>query len=183
MSSRKPYTRKAKRSNQPFKIRCPELLKDYLSSAKNGSIPTFKFDPPEALPTVLYTLKPECRALEGFIASDVICLDFQAVRMSPKDTKEYIMARIENGVEIVVGDSHGLFNFFGCSNSQIKARKALLVKRSVPEIEMLKDKMGDFSRLPSVGKQMKRMGLLFSTSYRIGELPIGRKSEAHPGWN
>ncbi|KAJ5052606.1 hypothetical protein J3E74DRAFT_388204, partial [Bipolaris maydis] len=54
------------------------------------------------------------------------------------------------------------YNFFGHSNSQLKSRSCFLYAASKEEISIKVEAMGDFSKLKSVGKKAKRIGLLFS---------------------
>jgi hypothetical protein len=56
------------------------------------------------------------------------------------------------------------YHFFGHSNSQLKSRSCFLYAASKDEIFAKINTMGDLSKLKSVGKKAKRIGLLFSSA-------------------
>ncbi|EUC27040.1 hypothetical protein COCCADRAFT_10243 [Bipolaris zeicola 26-R-13] len=66
------------------------------------------------------------------------------------------------------------YNFFGHSNSQLKSRSCFLYAASKEEISIKVEAMGDFSKLKSVGKKAKRIGLLFSSADIALDLPPDR---------
>jgi hypothetical protein len=66
------------------------------------------------------------------------------------------------------------YNFFGHSNSQLKSRSCFLYAASKEEISIKVEAMGDFSKLKSVGKKAKRIGLLFSNAEIALDLPPDR---------
>jgi hypothetical protein len=56
------------------------------------------------------------------------------------------------------------YHFFGHSNSQLKSRSCFSYAASKEEISAKIEAMGDLSKLKSVGKKAKRIGLLFSSA-------------------
>jgi hypothetical protein len=66
------------------------------------------------------------------------------------------------------------YHFFGHSNSQLKSRSCFLYAASKEEISAKIEAMGDLSKLKSVGKKAKRIGLLFSSAEVSLSLPPDR---------
>ncbi|KAF2026561.1 RdRP-domain-containing protein [Setomelanomma holmii] len=66
------------------------------------------------------------------------------------------------------------YHFFGHSNSQLKSRSCFLYAASKKEIAAKVEALGDLSKLKSVGKKAKRIGLLFSSAEVTLELPPDR---------
>lgn len=165
----------APKRTEPFPIIRADLLVAYNSNAKKGNIAIIKVEP-LADAALIYIKKPACRAVENFKASDVIIVDFGSVKMSPKDTEDFIMQRIESGVAITVGGSMRVFHFYGCSNSQLKEHRAYFLCRSVQEIESILKSIGEFT-MNTIGKRMKRIGLLFSASSPIQTLNLDQVGE------
>jgi hypothetical protein len=56
------------------------------------------------------------------------------------------------------------YNFYGHSNSQLKSRSCFFMAASREEISKRIEAMGDFSKMKTVGKKTKRIGLLFSSA-------------------
>ncbi|KAG5766517.1 hypothetical protein H9Q72_005445 [Fusarium xylarioides] len=56
------------------------------------------------------------------------------------------------------------YNFYGHSNTQLKSRSCFLMAATKEEISRLIEDMGDFTKMKTVGKKAKRIGLLFSSS-------------------
>jgi hypothetical protein len=56
------------------------------------------------------------------------------------------------------------YNFYGHSNTQLKSRSCFLMAATKEEISRRIGGMGDFTRMKTVGKKAKRIGLLFSSS-------------------
>jgi hypothetical protein len=63
------------------------------------------------------------------------------------------------------------YHFFGHSNSQLKTRSCFLYGAPKDVISNKVEAMGDFSKLKSVAKKAKRIGLLFSTAEMALVLP------------
>lgn len=84
---------------------------------------------------------------------------FNDVPMSK--TSEYIQRMLTAG--IVLNDI--TYRFYGHSNSQLKSRTCLLYAcASTDEITRKLASLGDFTKIMSVGKRAKRIGLLFSAA-------------------
>jgi RNA dependent RNA polymerase len=77
-----------------------------------------------------------------------------------RDSTDYIARLLKTGI-VLNGVS---YHFFGHSNSQLKARSCFMFAGSKDEISAKVEAMGDFSKLKSVGKKAKRIGLLFSSA-------------------
>ena len=56
------------------------------------------------------------------------------------------------------------YHFFGHSNSQLKSRSCFMYAASKQELSIKVEAMGDLSKIKSVGKKAKRIGLLFSSA-------------------
>ncbi|KAF5579291.1 NAM7-nonsense-mediated mRNA decay [Fusarium pseudocircinatum] len=56
------------------------------------------------------------------------------------------------------------YNFYGHSNTQLKSRSCFLMAATREEISRQIESMGDFTKMKTVGKKAKRIGLLFSSS-------------------
>jgi hypothetical protein len=77
-----------------------------------------------------------------------------------RENGDWITKMLVSGISI-----NGItYNFFGHSNSQLKSRSCFLYAASKEEISIKIEAMGDFSKLKSVGKKAKRIGLLFSSA-------------------
>jgi len=66
------------------------------------------------------------------------------------------------------------YNFFGHSNSQQKSGSCFMFAATKDEIHAKIEAMGDLSKLKSVGKKAKRIGLLFSSAEASLEVPPER---------
>ena len=77
-----------------------------------------------------------------------------------KEAAEYLTRLLRTGIAI----NYVQYHFFGHSNSQLKSRSCFLYAASKVDISGMKESMGDFSKLKSVGKKAKRIGLLFSSA-------------------
>jgi hypothetical protein len=77
-----------------------------------------------------------------------------------RESAEYASKMLKTGIEL-----NGIrYHFFGHSNSQLKSRSCFLYAASKEAIKAKVEAMGDFSKLKSVGKKAKRIGLLFSSA-------------------
>ncbi len=56
------------------------------------------------------------------------------------------------------------YHFYGYSNSQLKSRTCLLLAASKEAISRRIESFGDFSKMKTVAKKAKRIGLLFSAA-------------------
>jgi hypothetical protein len=79
-----------------------------------------------------------------------------------RENGDYITRLLTTGVRL-----NGIhYHFFGHSNNQLKSRSCFLYAASKEEISVKIEAMGDLSKLKSVGKKAKRIGLLFSHFHR-----------------
>ncbi|KAI2628893.1 RNA dependent RNA polymerase-domain-containing protein [Hypoxylon sp. NC1633] len=114
------------------------------------------------------------RATQGLKACDLILLSFAAFRprhVIPSETGDlkpwtarectaYIARLLRTGVQL-----QGVhYNFYGHSNSQLKSRTCYLLAASKEDIAKRVESLGDFSKMKTVAKKTKRIGLLFSTA-------------------
>ncbi|KAI4137322.1 MAG: hypothetical protein LQ341_005190, partial [Variospora aurantia] len=79
---------------------------------------------------------------------------------SPKDSTDYIYRLLSSG--IVLNGVH--YNFFGHSNSQLKTKSCFLLAATKDQIAHHISGLGDFSKIKTVAKLAKRIGLLFSSA-------------------
>jgi len=87
-----------------------------------------------------------------------------------RENGDYITRLLTTGVKL-----NGFqYHFFGHSNSQLKSRSCFLYAASKEQISTNIEAMGDLSKLKSVGKKAKRIGLLFSSAKMALELPSER---------
>lgn len=77
-----------------------------------------------------------------------------------KEVSDYSIKCLRAG--ITLNDVH--YNFYGHSNSQLKSRSCFLMAASKEEISRKVEALGDFSKMKTVGKKAKRIGLLFSSA-------------------
>jgi regulator of nonsense transcripts 1 len=56
------------------------------------------------------------------------------------------------------------YNFYGHSNSQLKSRTCFLYAAPKPDISQKIEALGDFTKMKTVAKKAKRIGLLFSVA-------------------
>ena len=83
-----------------------------------------------------------------------------SVPATQKESADYVVRLLRAGVEI-----NGVqYNFYGHSNSQLKSRTCFLLAVSKEEIARRVEGFGDFSKMKSVAKKAKRIGLLFSAA-------------------
>jgi hypothetical protein len=87
-----------------------------------------------------------------------------------RENGDYVTRLLTTGVKL-----NGIqYHFFGHSNSQLKSRSCFLYAGSKEEISTKIEAMGDLSKLKSVGKKAKRIGLLFSSAEMALRLPPER---------
>ncbi|KAF1828997.1 RdRP-domain-containing protein [Decorospora gaudefroyi] len=117
---------------------------------------------------------PENRVTRGEDFSRLLLISFADFRLqwppsspegSPRqatarETGDYITRLLVTGLVI-----NGVaYHFFGHSNSQLKSRSCFMYAAPKVDISAKIEAMGDLSKLKSVGKKAKRIGLLFSTA-------------------
>lgn len=77
-----------------------------------------------------------------------------------RENSEYIAKILRTGIKL-----NGIhYNFYGHSNSQLKSRTCFLYAGSKEEIELKIKSLGDFTKMKTVAKKSKRIGLLFSVA-------------------
>lgn len=77
-----------------------------------------------------------------------------------KENGDYMTRILVTGVKI-----NGVqYHFYGHSNSQLKSRSCFAYAATKDEISAKVEALGDLSKLKSVGKKAKRIGLLFSSA-------------------
>ena len=89
---------------------------------------------------------------------------------SPKDSAEYVFRLLDRGIVI----NSVSYNFYGHSNSQLKSKSCFLHAGSKGDAARKVESMADFSRIKSVAKMVKRIGLIFSSAVVALHLPPDR---------
>ena len=69
------------------------------------------------------------------------------------------------------------YNFHGHSNSQLKSRSCFLMVASKEEISKKFEALGDFTKMKTVSKKAKRIGLLFSSAETVMSINPDRCEE------
>lgn len=77
-----------------------------------------------------------------------------------RENGDWITKMLVSGITI----NDTTYNFFGHSNSQLKSRSCFMYAASKQELSTKVEAMGDLSKIKSVGKKAKRIGLLFSSA-------------------
>ncbi|KAJ8126162.1 hypothetical protein O1611_g7476 [Lasiodiplodia mahajangana] len=121
----------------------------------------------------LQKLSPN-RATDDLKPSDLLLVSFSAFRprysmtdesgehkpWTRKEVVDYTAKILRTGIEI-----QGVhYNFYGYSNSQLKSRTCILLAASKDAISTRIESFGDFSKMKTVAKKVKRIGLLFSAA-------------------
>ena len=119
------------------------------------------------------------RAVESDILDHFISISFEKFRLQyprtdpqsetsqsssqqapPKESADYISRLLSTGLSL----NNVRYRFYGHSNSQLKSKTCFLYAGTTEEISNKIDALGDFSKIKSVAKMAKRIGLLFSTA-------------------
>lgn len=87
-----------------------------------------------------------------------------------RESSEYIVRLLRAG--IYLNDIH--YNFYGHSNSQLKSRTCFLYAAPQRKITELVESLGDFTKMKTVPKKAKRIGLLFSVAKTAMKLDPSR---------
>lgn len=77
-----------------------------------------------------------------------------------RECSEYAVRLLRKG--ITIQGAH--YNFYGHSNSQLKSRTCYLCAASKEQITQKVEALGDFTKMKTVAKKAKRIGLLFSVA-------------------
>lgn len=80
-----------------------------------------------------------------------------------QDVSDYSIRCLRAG--IILNSVH--YNFYGHSNSQLKSRSCFLMAASKEEISKKTEALGNFTKMKTVGKKAKRIGLLFSSAETV----------------
>lgn len=131
----------------------------------------------------LQKLNPN-RATEGLRPRDLLLVSFSTFfprydvadesgeykRWARKESTAYIANFLRAGIEL-----QGVhYNFYGHSNSQLKSRTCLLLAASKEAISRRIESFGDFSKMKTVAKKAKRIGLLFSAAEAAATVEASR---------
>ncbi|KAI1426250.1 RNA dependent RNA polymerase-domain-containing protein [Xylaria sp. FL1777] len=114
------------------------------------------------------------RATEGLRPSSLLVVSVAAFRprynvadesgeykpWARKESVGYITKLLRTGIELQAVKYH----FYGHSNSQLKSRTCLLLAASKEAISRRIESFGDLSKMKTVAKKAKRIGLLFSAA-------------------
>jgi hypothetical protein len=87
-----------------------------------------------------------------------------------RETADYLVRLLKKGIVL----NGALYSFYGHSSSQLKSRSCYLLRGSKNEVAEFVESLGDFSKIKTVGKTAKRIGLLFSSAPAIMDVPDGR---------
>lgn len=111
-----------------------------------------------------------------FRLRDGEALEDGSVRLATiRDSSAYVARVVKTGISL-----NGIrFHFFGHSNSQLKSRSCFMFAASKDEISAKVNSLGDFTKLKSVGKKAKRLGLLFSSAKMATTLLPERCEDIH----
>lgn len=77
-----------------------------------------------------------------------------------RESSDYVVRLLRTGIHL--NNIH--YNFYGHSNSQLKSRTCFLYTAPAPEVSKLVEGLGDFTKMKTVAKKSKRIGLLFSVA-------------------
>lgn len=117
---------------------------------------------------------PENRAIFNVNRDDLIHVTIANFRLqdntvippqpaTARESAEYLIRFLKSGVTL-----NGVhYSFYGHSNSQLKSRSCFLRRGSQVEVDRTTESLGDFTKIKTVAKKAKRIGLLFSTADRV----------------
>lgn len=113
------------------------------------------------------------RPLSDFI--HVTCADFRlhlddSQPATFRESSDYLARFLKRGL-ILNGVQ---YSFYGHSNSQLKGRSCFLMVGKQAEVDREVEKLGDFTKMKTVAKKAKRIGLLFSTAQRVMDVDPSR---------
>ena len=87
----------------------------------------------------------------------------EGVAATFKESSDYVSRFLSAGIKL-----NGIhYSFYGHSQSQLKSKACFLMAGSKDEVNKIVDGLGDFSKMKSVAKKVKRIGLLFSTAHIV----------------
>jgi hypothetical protein len=164
-----PYLPQTKQTNAAGLVKCLSFVS---SDTKQEFVLSF-----ESAPSNRVTRK---EPLDKLLLCSFADFRLRWPAKSPGDLPRVATGR-ENGdyiarlliTDVVLNGVH--YHFFGHSNSQTKSRSCFTFAASKEEISAKIEAMGDLSKLKSVGKKAKRIGLLFSSAdMALEDLPPER---------
>jgi hypothetical protein len=87
-----------------------------------------------------------------------------------RESVDYVIRLLKSGISL-----NGVrYNFYGHSNNQLKARSCFLFAGTKEEIVRKINALGDFTKIKTVAKKSKRIGLLFSSGSVVVDLDPNR---------
>jgi len=89
---------------------------------------------------------------------------------TPREFSDYTVRLLRAGISL--NTVH--YNFYGHSNSQLKSRSCFLFADSKENIRRMVESLGDFTKIKTVAKKAKRIGLLFSSAEVVMTLDPSR---------
>lgn len=109
-------------------------------------------------------------AIAGKVQDHELGISATTLPATARESADYIVRLLRSG--IILNGAH--YNFYGHSNSQLKSRTCILLAASKNTISCRVENLGDFSKLKTVAKKAKRIGLLFSAAETAMNLPANR---------
>ena len=91
----------------------------------------------------------------------------------PRESADYVLRFLRSGVTL--NGAH--YYFYAHSNSQLKSGTCVLFAGSLAEISQRIESLGDFTKIKSVSKLAKRIGLLFSSAKVATQLQPDRSED------
>lgn len=90
---------------------------------------------------------------------------WQAV--TARESGQYVVELLKKGITL----NGELYSFYGHSSSQLRSRCCYLLRGSKDAVATLVESLGEFYKIRTVAKKVKRIGLLFSSSHAIMDVP------------
>lgn len=87
-----------------------------------------------------------------------------------RETADYVAKLLKHGIIL----NGLLYSFYGHSNSQLKSRSCYLLRGPKDMVTEIVESLGDFSKIKTVAKKVKRIGLLFSSCNAVIQVPDHR---------
>ncbi|KAL4784135.1 RNA dependent RNA polymerase-domain-containing protein [Aspergillus varians] len=87
-----------------------------------------------------------------------------------RETGDYLVRLLKEGIKL----NGILYSFYGHSSSQLRSRSCYLLRGSKDEVAQLVESLGNFSKIKTVAKKAKRIGLLFSSCHALMNVPEER---------
>ncbi|KAL4898930.1 RNA dependent RNA polymerase-domain-containing protein [Aspergillus multicolor] len=121
------------------------------------------------------------RAINGIAIDRLVRFSFADFRLgqfeddkwqsfTARESADYLVRLLSQGVTL----NGTLYSFYGHSSSQLRSRSCYLLQGSKQEVAQLVESLGDFSKMKTVAKKAKRIGLLFSSCNALLQVPVKR---------